>query len=57
MSRAHHILPVDIVFHPSWWNAHAGITFDKDFFNLDATVRNEQIDAIFETVGELRRAS
>jgi len=20
------------VFHPSWWNAHAGITFDEDFF-------------------------
>jgi len=26
------MLPVDIVFHPSWWNAHAGITFDEDFF-------------------------
>jgi len=26
------ILPVDIVFHPSWWNAHAGMTFDEDFF-------------------------
>ena len=26
------VLPVDIVFHPSWWNAHAGITFDEDFF-------------------------
>jgi len=26
------ILPVDIVFHPSWWNAHAGIVFDEDFF-------------------------
>lgn len=25
-------LPVDIVFHPSWWNAHGGITFDEDFF-------------------------
>lgn len=25
-------LPVDVVFHPSWWHAHAGITFDKDFF-------------------------
>lgn len=25
-------LPIDIVFHPSWWNAHAGMTFDKDFY-------------------------
>ncbi|MDR1699822.1 MAG: hypothetical protein LBR68_01350 [Lachnoclostridium sp.] len=28
----HPLLPVDIVFHPSWWNKHAGITFDEDFF-------------------------
>lgn len=26
------ILPVEIVFHPSWWNRHAGIVFDEDFF-------------------------
>ena len=26
------LLPVDIVLHPSWWHAHAGITFDEDFF-------------------------
>jgi hypothetical protein len=25
-------LPVDIVLHPSWWHAQAGITFDEDFF-------------------------
>ena len=25
-------LPVDIVFHPSWWYRHAGITFDEDFY-------------------------
>ena len=25
-------LPVDVVFHPSWWNRHVGITFDEDFF-------------------------
>ena len=25
-------LPVDIVLHPSWWHAHAGIDFDEDFF-------------------------
>jgi hypothetical protein len=26
------ILPVDIVYHPSWWFKHTGITFDEDFF-------------------------
>jgi hypothetical protein len=26
------LLPVDVVFHPSWWNRHTGITFDEDFF-------------------------
>jgi hypothetical protein len=26
------LLPVDIVFHPSWWHKHAGIAFDEDFF-------------------------
>ncbi len=26
------MLPVDIVFHPSWWNKRTGITFDEDFF-------------------------
>ena len=26
------ILPVEVVFHPSWWFKHTGITFDQDFF-------------------------
>ncbi len=26
------MLPVDVVFHPSWWNRAAGISFDEDFF-------------------------
>jgi len=26
------MLPVEIVLHPSWWHAHAGISFDEDFF-------------------------
>jgi len=26
------ILPVEVVFHPSWWFKHTGITFDEDFF-------------------------
>lgn len=25
-------IPVDIVFHPSWWYKHSGIIFDEDFF-------------------------
>ncbi len=25
-------LPVEVVFHPSWWNKHYGITFDEAFF-------------------------
>jgi len=26
------MLPVDIVLAPEWWNKHAGICFDRDFF-------------------------
>ncbi len=26
------VLPADIVLSPSWWNKHAGISFDEDFF-------------------------
>ncbi|HOV63781.1 MAG TPA: hypothetical protein PLG43_07870 [Spirochaetia bacterium] len=26
------LYPVEIVLHPDWWNAHEGITFDRDFF-------------------------
>lgn len=25
-------LPAEVVFHASWWNRHAGITFDREFF-------------------------
>lgn len=31
-NREHPLLPVEIVLHPSWWHAHAGIVFDEDFF-------------------------
>lgn len=38
-----HLLPVDVVFHTSWWNKHAGITFDEDFFyNPRRRVSDEQ---------------
>jgi hypothetical protein len=32
MNKVTSKLPVEIVFHPSWWNKNVGITFDKDFF-------------------------
>jgi hypothetical protein len=25
-------LPVDVVFHPNWWQRHYGLSFDRDFF-------------------------
>jgi hypothetical protein len=25
-------IPVEVVFSPSWWHLHAGISFDRDFF-------------------------
>jgi len=28
----HDPLPVEVVFHPSWWHKNAGIVFDEDFF-------------------------
>ena len=33
-------LPVEVVFHPSWWNHHYGLTFDEAFF-FDPTKRVE----------------
>jgi hypothetical protein len=49
-------LPVEIVFHPSWWNRHAGITFDEDFFyhpsrRVEAERRMERI--LYERFGDL----
>lgn len=32
MTVAGPVLPVEVVFHPSWWHRHAGIEFDPDFF-------------------------
>lgn len=26
------ILPIEIIFHPSWWHKHTAISFDEDFF-------------------------
>jgi hypothetical protein len=41
-------LPVEIVLHPSWWNKHAGIVFDEDFFyhplkRIEAERKMEQV--------------
>jgi hypothetical protein len=42
------MLPAEIVLHPSWWHAHAGITFDEDFFfhpakRVESERRMEQV--------------
>ncbi len=34
-------LPVEVVFHPSWWNKHYGIKFDERFF-FDPLARVER---------------
>ncbi len=49
-------LPVEVVFHPSWWCRYAGITFDKDFFyhparRVEAERRMEQV--LYERFGDL----
>jgi hypothetical protein len=49
-------LPVEVVFHPSWWHRHAGITFDADFFyhpvrRVEAERRMEQV--LYERFGDL----
>jgi hypothetical protein len=38
--RTERLLPVEVVFHPSWWHKHAGIDFDEGFF-YDARRRVE----------------
>ena len=47
---------MEIVFHPSWWYRHAGITFDEDFFyhparRVEAERRMEQV--LYERFGDL----
>jgi hypothetical protein len=49
-------LPAEVVFHPSWWHRHAGITFDRDFFyhparRVEAERRMEQV--LYERFGDL----
>ena len=49
------ILPVEVVFHPSWWFKHTGITFDEDFFfhplrRVEAERKMEQV--LYERFGQ-----
>jgi len=48
------MLPVEVVLHPSWWHAHASITFDEDFFfhpakRVESERRMEQV--LYERFG------
>lgn len=49
-------LPVDIVFHPSWWHKNAGISFDESFFydpirRVEDEQKMEQV--LYERFGDL----
>lgn len=49
-------LPVEIVLHPSWWNKHAGISFDESFFyNPERRVKDERLmeEVLYERFGDL----
>jgi len=49
-------LPVDIIFHPNWWNKNYGLTFDKDFFyEPERRVSQEQTmrKLLYERFGDL----
>jgi hypothetical protein len=49
-------LPVEVVFHPSWWSRNAGISFDADFFyhpirRVEAERKMEQV--LYDRFGDL----
>jgi hypothetical protein len=49
------MIPVDIVFHPSWWHKHAGIVFDEDFFYHPlkrVEVEKQMENALYERFGQ-----
>ena len=49
-------LPFELVFMPSWWHKHYGISFDERFYlDQDTRSRNEQImnQALAERFGEM----
>jgi len=54
-STSSHMYPVEIVLAPEWWHAHAGISFDRDFFfhpakRVEAEARMEHI--LYERWGQ-----
>jgi hypothetical protein len=52
--RAETCLPVEVVFHPSWWHSHEGIVFDRDFFFHPAKRVEEELHmerALYERWG------
>lgn len=54
-TRSFSALPVDIVFHPSWWHQTAGLVFDEDFFfHPKKRVEVEQImeKVLYERFGQ-----
>lgn len=58
MSResAADLLPVEVVFHPSWWHKQAGISFDPDFyFHPGRRVEDERRmeEVLYEKYGDL----
>jgi hypothetical protein len=49
-------LPIDVVFHPAWWNKNYGLVFDRDFFyEPERRVSQEQRmrQLLFERFGDL----
>jgi hypothetical protein len=41
--QPHRFLPVEVVFHPSWWHQHYGLTFGEGFFfDPDRRVESER---------------
>src|SRR5674476_1534932 len=49
-------LPVEVVFHPSWWHKHGRIDFDEDFFwdprrRVEDERRMERV--LYERFGDL----
>ena len=49
-------LPFELVFMPSWWHKHYGISFDESFYlDKEARIRNEQVlnQALAKRFGEI----
>ncbi|MEW5815106.1 MAG: hypothetical protein AB1798_06880 [Spirochaetota bacterium] len=49
------LLPVEVVFHPSWWFHNYGITFEEDFFyhpKKRVEVELKMENALYERFGE-----